>query len=280
MNRFLRIFPVYWAALALLSLLAFTGLVSAFDPYGLYLPKLNTLDDYIGNVTLLWGWGDVRLLISQSWSLRIEIFFYLAMLFLARNPVTVAIWLIVSIAYCVHQSNANIVFFERYTAIAGSSIAFAAGAAIYFLNKRYQLRIYHIWLSIILFFGHLVFANVIWGFPRNANVFEMLAQRNHFGLYAQIFVSAYLTWALFSQTSLKRKFPQIEKAGKQMGDIAYAIFLTHWIAVVIVCHLGVQFENKIVLVPTALIVTHLISIGLFRLVERPINDRFRDKIRP
>jgi len=65
--------------------------------------------EFIGNISLI-GFWDSTLTISQAWSLRIELVFYAVMIFLCRDYRIVGIWLFVSIAYVIYQSQQNLIF--------------------------------------------------------------------------------------------------------------------------------------------------------------------------
>jgi len=124
----------------------------------------------------------------------------------------------------------------------------------------------HLWISSAVFFAHLIFASKIWSFKPDGSSLQMLFVPHHFGLFANTFAAAaYLVWAVAGYQSKSLPYPKIEKIGKPLGNIAYAIFLTHWIAAIIVVNLGIDAENKLVFLPLSLILLHLISISLSEL---------------
>lgn len=125
LNRILRIFPVYWAALAIALIVGYLGLETLIkDIEAAYQPQSAT--EFIGNFTLVAFW-ESKLTISQAWSLRVELVYYALMVFLCRDWRIVLIWLFCSILICAYQVNENSVFYLRYSTIAGASIAFALG---------------------------------------------------------------------------------------------------------------------------------------------------------
>ncbi len=278
LNRILRIFPVYWAALAIALIVGYLGLETLIkDIEAAYQPQSAT--EFIGNFTLIAFW-ESKLTISQAWSLRVELVYYALMVFLCRDWRIVLIWLFCSILICAYQVNENSVFYLRYSTIAGASIAFALGALVYHLKNRLHLSPIHLYISTIVFFGHLVFASHIWNFPHEALGFTIFFMPHHFGLYGNTLAAAYLIWAIVSVSNISAKSNMVEKVGKPLGNIAYAIFLTHWIAAILIVNLGVNNENKLIYVPLSLVVLHVISFALYRFVETPVNKRLRDRIRP
>jgi len=282
LNRILRIFPVYWAILGLALLLTVLGADSLFSIGSTKLDmmaKPDSVQELIGNILLVLPW-DSQLTISQSWSLRIELVFYLLMVFLVRKWWVVAIWFMISAIYCAYQIHHQVLFLKLYSTVTGASIAFSLGAGIYYLSQKVKLANFHLLIATVFFISHLVFAPSIWNFQHEGQALEMLFQRSHFGLYANVLLAGYVIWAIYSFES-KNKIPLLLKStGQTLGNIAYAIFLIHWIAAVIVINSGVAFDNKQIFVPLALIVTHILAIGFNKFVERPINEKLRDRLRP
>ena len=162
----------------------------------------------------------------------------------------------------------------------GSSVAFAAGAAVYHLQKKIKLPVYHFYIATALFFTHLIFSWWVWGFPQSNKGQNVLFASDHFGLFGQIVTASYVMWSLADDTHLKSQFPSLDKFGRSLGNISYGVFLTHWIPAIIICGFGVSFKDKLTLVPTTIILTNVIAIVLYRCVEQPVNSHFRDRIRP
>lgn len=281
LNRILRIFPVYWAALAITLIFGFSGLQTLIDVgndiEAAYKPK--SITELIGNFTLVAYWKS-SLSIFQAWSIRVELVYYALMVFLCRDRRLVLIWLICSVFICAYHINENSPFYLRYSTVAGASIAFALGAAVYHLKKLLRLSTLHLYISSFVFFLHLIFASRIWNFIPDTQNFEIIFVPHHYGIYGNCLAAAYLIWAIASSTQNPSKSDKLEKIGKPLGDIAYAIFLTHWIAAMVVVNLGISGKNKLIFVPLTLIVLHIISFTLFKAVEAPINSRLRDRIRP
>ena len=108
-------------------------------------------------MTLRYGF-DVTLLVSQSWSLRVELVFYVAMIFLVRNFAVVVVWFVLSLLYVVYLLYTNAPFHEYYTTVLGPSLTLSAGALIYYSMKKYRIRGWHVPVATVAFFGHMVFS--------------------------------------------------------------------------------------------------------------------------
>jgi peptidoglycan/LPS O-acetylase OafA/YrhL len=139
-RRLRRIYPPYWAALALVLLLwpVFGGLW-AMPAWGFPPPADLTAWQWLGNATLTEGWrhraaGDGPLLfLGPAWSLVYEEQFYLVvgLLLLARR-LFAGVALVTLAAVALNLSGANVrgLFLDLYW------LAFAAGAACYWALVR------------------------------------------------------------------------------------------------------------------------------------------------
>jgi len=227
-NRFLRIFPIYWAILTLAIVLV---VIAGLDPNPhngptkfSIMPLPETVSGFLGNYTLLYPW-DAKLMISQSWSLRVELVFYLAMIILSRRFWIVCLWFIISVVYCAHLFRENSIFLDLYYTAYGASIAFSVGALVYFLSQKVKLKNLHLYISASLFLIHLIFASKIWSFSTDGIALEMLFRPHHYGLFGNIFLAGYVIWAIYSYEEKNEINPQLKSFGQKMGNIAYAIFL-------------------------------------------------------
>lgn len=284
-NRVLRIFPPYLcvAFLCFVTLAAFPSLMEARMGSGLMLSSVMkmpaSVTDWLGNISLLWPW-DSGLLVGQAWSLRVELVFYGLMVLLARSRTVVVIWFLASLAYTVYQHALGAPFFERYTTVLGSSIAFALGAMIYQFASHVRLGGKHLFLSAALYLVHVFLAPELWqGTVDPADTaagYMMLVAPKTYGLYVNLALGAYVLLAILSQ---QKEGGELFRFGKKMGDVAYAIFLSHWFVAMLVLLVGVPVENELQFFAITMILLHIVSYVIYRLVEEPVNKHLRDKIR-
>lgn len=91
LNRILRIYPIYLVALVLSVGLAFALPELRDEPVGhgfllrdvMRIPS--SMVNWLANITLVYPWQDQPLAVSQAWSLRVELVFYVFMLVTVRR---------------------------------------------------------------------------------------------------------------------------------------------------------------------------------------------------
>jgi len=276
-NRCLRIFPLYWGVFAITILCLLVGIKIK---YAVIPTEPSAM---LNNLSFIFGDWSSRLTVTQSWSLRVELVFYILMVALVRDFKIVIIWFLFSILVVVYLIAHDATFDTFYTGLLSSSLAFSLGSLVYFLNGRYKLKSYHLIISVIGFCFHLVFAQYIWAFPNAESALASLYYTESFGLYGNIFWGGYIMYAIASSSFFGRPKNRLSKIDRFLGDMAYGIFLSHWIAIGIVKYVLGAIGNEISLIiftVFTIILMHFITFVLFNLVENPINKRFRDKIRP
>ena len=133
-NRLLRIYPLYWTVFFLIiSINTILPDFLPFKPNNLIVMSLpGQINDWIGNLFLLYNL-DAKLSVSQAWSLRVELVFYLLMILLVRRFWIVALWFLLSAVYVAYNEYSSQAFIERYTSVSGASIAFSIGSLLYYL---------------------------------------------------------------------------------------------------------------------------------------------------
>lgn len=279
-NRCLRIFPAYLLTLLLtVSAITFYPQVANIQ-FNAYM----TLGEVMFMPTGFWGWaenlsllyvGDGKLTVSQSWSLRVEIVFYFVMAFLVRRPSLVLVWFFVSLGYLFYLEASSASFMTRYMSVLGASFAFSMGALVYELTKKVQLSSLHLYVASVLLPLYVWQAPSLWDFPQEHLGWEAFFGAETYGLYGFVFIGAYLLLAMVTCD----RAPSFGSLGTALGNLAYPIFLTHWLVVILALGVGISLENKLIFLASTLIGLHLISIALFYLVERPVNNKLRSQIR-
>lgn len=282
-NRILRIFPPYLVALILtvLALTLFSSVAPEPVKGGVKLANVvstpGSLQDWFANMTFLY-WGESRVLaVSQAWTLRVELFFYVLMIFLVRRAWLVYAWLALSACYIVYMKMSGAQFMEQYSTLSGSSIAFAVGASIYHLRKQFNLPRWHLPLALVLFSVHMALASEIWGFVDEGLLFRLVYQPGACGLYVNVLLGGYLLFAMQSWPVDKNSW--IERIGKPLGDFSYGIYLLHWLVALLVVAAGISISQQWLFIPIHFVTVHVAAYMLYRTVELPIDERFRGRIR-
>lgn len=282
-NRLLRIFPIYWVCLVigLIVLLC----VNKTEPqntdmffFNLSLSWPETFLEWFKNLTLI-GPQDSNLTISQGWSLSIELIFYALMLVLCRRFWIVLVWLGISLAIVYYHQANEFEFSKRYISVSGASLAFASGSMIYYIRQKCKLPNLISVFFIGLFLYHFIFANGIWGFQSVTSTWPGILLVHHYGLPVHTVLAALILWAILDLEDQTSKDSSVIKRGNQLGKIAYAIFLCHWIVAYILHFSGINYTDKAIFFPLAIIGTNLFAVLLYRVVEYPLDKTFRDRIR-
>ena len=282
LNRLLRIYPVYFVVLALSLLVAMLFPAVQTEPTGagLKFSQVMTIPqsagEWFSNITLMYPW-DSHLQISQAWSIKVELVFYGLMPFIATRLWTVVPWFAASLAIVVYMEMSGDLFPARYTTVTGASIAFSLGALIYHYKDHFKLPGWHVLIAATLFLGHLWLAPDLWDFPRtNTQGFVWFFKPFHYGLYANLACGAYLLLAI---VLVEKPWDALEKIGQYLGNLAYPIFLVHWAMAATVTGLGFSSSETLAYLTLSILLIHLVAVFLHTQVERPINERLRDKIR-
>ena len=138
-NRFLRIYPVYWVACAV-SVIVLLGLpfeqTSGWNR-NYFMP--DTVRDWFYNLALVLRFTQKPSLVSPAWALTVELFFYACIgLGLSRTRLITSVWFLLSIAYTVWLLLTDPVWGHRYYTVGAASLPFATGAMIWHYREEIQ----------------------------------------------------------------------------------------------------------------------------------------------
>ncbi len=233
-NRFLRLYPQYWAA-AIISVVLIITLgsetVADYHP-SMFLPA--SLGEFFSNVSMMflsWFPNSVNpRLVPPTWSLTIEIIFYILICLGASKTFTrVKVWIFFSICYAAGTFIVGAAQDDRYFPVAAASLPFSIGSAIYFLLKEKGMYSRHPigrTSAPILFI--LMLANcLVWTILEKIEIDEQV----DIGFYLNIIIFTLLVYSLAKGGEIVN----IKKsADKFIGDLSYPVYLLHWQAGVLV----------------------------------------------
>jgi peptidoglycan/LPS O-acetylase OafA/YrhL len=273
-NRFLRIYPIYWASLAI-TLLAVLHYGPTLLEHATTLEDLSRTRTYLSNVLLLglnqtrsWG-GDFRFN-PPAWTLDVELQYYilvpliLSLSIYFRRSVTVALAALgVASAYLLFRP-AGLVDIDR--SLLAWAFFFLMGYVFYLSPALQTLALRKYWL--ITSIALLTLAACL---SRSQSVAIV------FVTFACMIFSAFL---LVLQQN--RGFGALDRL---LGDLSYPTYILHWICVqVVVCwigdnlvHAGAVSQFSIFLILNVLIST-LVSYASLRAIGDPI-EMLRRRIR-
>ena len=268
-NRFLRIYPIYWVSIALSALLIFllgSEYTSSYHQ-AIYLP--GNLTETLNNVFIFFPLREWPRLTPPAWALTVELFFYICIgLGLSRNRKIVLYWFCISVLYHVAIVVSGLEWKYRYFTIPAASLPFSTGALLFHYNndimsyvRKVNGAIYN-YLPLIVFSGLLV--NWISGY--------LLGISEGVSFYLNYIMCAFMVAVLSERESL----PYVtRRMDKWLGDLSYPIYLVHYqvglIVIVLMARWGIEFERPdiilmIISVPLILVVSWLIASS----IEKPI----------
>ena len=259
-NRALRLFPLYYAVCALTLPLVLLFPAEAGKYHVAYAVLTRPLD-LLGNLLIVpFEFYDRQFrLVPPTWSIAVEIINYFALwLVVARSARLALAALVLGAAYHVGVLALGRPWTEVYYPALAAVLPFAGGALIYFVarNPRWRHRSsLAVPVLTATFVANLVMPTVSgWLLP---------------WYYVDLLLSVALVHALVSRPT--------SRADKLMGDLAYPVFLVHWVAgFAVSLATGVPVGTTLMLL--TIVPTMLVAWGLCLVSERLI-EPVRDKVR-
>ena len=233
-NRFLRLFPVYYAVAGLTLLVVLLFPETAARYHGAFVP-IGGVMDYANNVLLLplaFTHGPFRL-VPPTWSVAVEIINYgLLWLFMARSALFASIALSLGVAYHIAAFALGL---DYYTPFYAAVLPFACGAMLYFvrpLSPKYGGPAFLLLLAYLLVAQHLIGDTRVIVYGSTILVVIVVA-----------------SMACASSTRIDQT----------LGDMAYPIFLTHWLAGLLVVLVVPSLERGWLLLGLSIVPAALLS---------------------
>lgn len=268
LNRFLRIFPMYWfSCLISIVLILWVGkefTINYCD--ALYIPE--NVRSTINNLFIVFpnSTKDMPRLTPPTWALSIECFFYLCIgLGLSKTRRLVLIWFFLSVAYHIGVNLLGLSFAYKYTIITAASLPFSTGALIYFYKDTFLKAFAFLrnpFMPYLLIF--LFFLNWYLGYQ--------LHTLYGISFYINYVLNATMIISLAERTSL----PWIPKRiDAQLGDYSYPIYLIHYqvglILLIILAVFGIRVTrpNGLLMI-TSIPLIFAVSWVLIIIIEHPI----------
>ncbi|TGD57154.1 acyltransferase family protein [Flavobacterium humi] len=232
-NRFLRLYPTYWLVL-LLSLLAIVLLQGQGLNPAMFFPS--SVKGWFSNISMLYF--DIvphrvkPRVVPTSWALTNELVFYLLIsLGISKNRTRTFIWLFFSVLYYVGTYFLYDLPTFRYSAIPASSLPFAIGAALFWINERQT------WIkgniSLIILLMVLFNLNAIY----LANTGE--TWYTELSIYINYILSACIVLLLFHiKANAKTK-----RLDTLIGYFSYPVYLSHYLICAVYIYFFEHYHN-------------------------------------
>jgi peptidoglycan/LPS O-acetylase OafA/YrhL len=262
-NRWLRLFPVYYAVIGLTALyIAFIGPLTQLNGV-MTLPSTGTAIFANLAIVTLTGFNfvpEMQRLSPTTWSLAIEIFcYFLLAVYFAHSRSRLLFMLIVGVGVAAVQlfvdfDQPDYGFQDHYGVLQAGLIPFALGGLAYFYRGA---RFYEFSGAKLGLLGLLFLANFALGYWSDFHRYVS-------SLYVVAVLNMLLVPMLFTQ-SAKYSWQKI------LGGLSYPIFLCHWlVGTLIVIYVPVIGGSGYMLVAAGAVGSVLFSLLLYYGVDRPI----------
>lgn len=222
-NRFLRLYPIYWLfAIFTIILIIIFPEITGRDPL-IKIP--NSSIEWMANITMIFPKIVPHrfnpILLPAAWALTNELLFYfLISLGISKTAKRTIIWLLLSLGYYI----GTYLFYDldtyRYSAIFASSLPFALGALLYWLIKIKPLRKVRIEYIVLLYIGFL--ANAYFKYKFRIELREI-------SIYFNMIVAFFMVYMLFHLKLSKRW----RKWDYYIGMYSYPIYLSHYLVAIL-----------------------------------------------
>ena len=268
-NRALRIYPPYLlvVAIALVLVLADPHLAATFN-----VRQPRDWIEWLRNLTIfslhISPTRSARL-VPPSWSVDIELCFYLAMgLGLARGRRIVEAWFVASLCVTVYLVMADYEFPARYASLYGASLPYAMGAMVHHHRialSRWLAKRWHVLIALSVWAVNAALPRPIWH-----DTFGK-------GFYANLVLTSYViaTLSLLDRGSVSKRFARVDA---WLGNLSYPVFLSHLPIAGFIALLGGPGAKGRDLFLLGVPIIIVVSWILHQLSEKPV-ERFRDRVR-
>lgn len=275
-NRFLRLYPQYWAAAMISIFLIYILGSDVVKTYHLAIFLPATVLQYIENIAMGFvSWNPSVItprLVPPTWALTVEIFFYILICVGISKTVTrVKIWFFLSLLYVIGSFVLGFSWEDRYYPFAAASLPFAIGAGIYFLSKNEEVYVTYLRLKIspllifLLILGNcFIFAQI------GVNTFMA-----NLGVYINLGLCALLVYGIVRGGKIVGIGEHLDK---KIGDFSYPIYILHWQAGLLVSYLlygkglhEYSFKGLVTWL-ISLILVFLLAFIFITVLDKPIQN--------
>jgi peptidoglycan/LPS O-acetylase OafA/YrhL len=268
-NRFLRIYPLYWFSVffSFLLILLFSEDFSTAINSAIYLPGETT--ELLKNIFIFLFIDIEPRLTPPAWALTVELFYYIMIaLGFSKTKKIALTWFLLSSFYTIYLLLGQASFSYRYFTIQSASLPFSLGSLIFFISQEKKLKSPSINLAVTIFL--LVF---------NYFFSLYLGTSDSYSFYINLFLISYLVLNL----SLFNIKPLI-KLDTFIGNLSYPIYLLHYQCGIIIYTIFSLYsfhysKGDFIFFFTSLILCIFISYLTARSIEHKI-ELLRNKIRP
>ncbi len=226
-NRFLRLYPVYWALLAVTVMMVWVVGEDFFKAFhkSIHFPK--DIVEVLANLTMLYPEFSPIIfstrLAPATWALTIEIFYYVLIgLGLSKNRTVTLVWFGLSVVFLIYNI-LNGKLSIGYGNFLSASLPFSIGALLYWYQDRiFELlkKFNSIYLVVCLaYFGNIIFIA--------ASGFLIPEQHWKFNFICGFFNLILSSLVIVILLNIQKQLVPIG-LDKFLGDLSYPVYVFHW----------------------------------------------------
>ena len=276
LNRFLRIYPVYWvsAVVSLLLIYIFGQQYTTYYHSQIYTP--NNLESILRNIFLFFPNKQSPMLTPPAWALTVELFFYICIgLGLSKNPRITFVWFVISVIYTIWLNFKGLGLEYRYFSIVAASLPFSTGALVFHYRHKFKEITrpysYNRYAPVLLY----AFICLNWFVGYFMGTLEGIS------FYINYLLCALMIILLFDIQDLPFISRRLDKL---LGDFSYPIYVIHLqtglVVLFVISLAGFEIKRRgLVLAFVSLPVIFLFSWLITVSVERPV-ELIRNRVRP
>ena len=276
-NRFLRLFPIYYVVgVATIPVIILSDNASGFHPAW---ATQTSWIDILGNALIIpFEFYDSSFrLVPPAWSIAVELVNYLILwLIVARSRSLAVLVFLVACAYHIASLWSGADWGKRYYPFYAALLPFSLGAMVYFFRNsintgspRIQVLLAN--FSFATWLINLALCDFLGGI--GGRLFSLL-------FYVNL---AALSIFLYMMVNSPKSVPKL-KWDKQIGDLAYPIFLTHWVISYMVGQYFLDGQRRgMILLAASIVPIIVVSYALAKMADKmiePLRNQVRSEIKP
>ena len=275
-NRFLRLYPMYWAA-AIISIIAIAYVTPEFSKTYkniLYIP--DSFKNALFNITLVFPDQDSPRLCPPTWALTVEIFYYACIGFgLSRTKRLTLIWVGLSFIYYFLTYLGFMGLRDRYFTILAGSLPFSLGSLTYFYKDEIYSFLLRFKISNPIFILALyILTTAVFTFNEYYRPFPNFHwYLGEIGRYwSQFFTLLVIVSLYFRGNEIFSK-----RIDKFIGDYSYPIYVLHWQLALLASFIvfktptrGLSIDGLLVFL-VALLFVFVVSSILINTIDRSVS---------
>jgi peptidoglycan/LPS O-acetylase OafA/YrhL len=270
LNRFLRIYPIYWVS-CLISVVIVLWLGPSYTTRyhnSIFLP--DALTSMLQNIFITFTPKTLPRLLPPAWALTVELFFYICIgIGMSKTKRLTIVWFSLSIVYTVIINLMGLDRVYKYYIIPAASLPFSTGALLYHYKDKIikVIPFLRSWVMPAILFILVLFNYLV---SYKLDILETI------GFYINYLLQALIVASLIDRPLLPFVSRQMDKL---LGDFSYPIYLIHFQGGLILLGMGIGLKRgELLFAVVSLPVIFFLSWCLTRFIEQPI-ENIRKKVK-